>query len=303
MNWIDNLKIVTLAAGIALGLAAESHAQQAGRPPMREHTATTAQDLKLNRATQTIKGHQVQETISGGRRKITTNTIPDHTVGRFPNRGNPHSISRCNKTYQLTTTPRVGRAKDLKLAELFGVAVNGIPFDPGAAEFWQGNPRSGWQYEALGGAVPLGLDSNYAHVQPDGTYHYHGMPIGLMQQLGWSRHKASPLIGYAADGFPIYALTATKGGKVVKMTSSYRLKSGTRPGGRQPGGHHDGAFVQDWQYVKGAGNLDECNGAQVVTEDYPNGTYAYFLTEAFPVIPRCLKGVADKSFVNRPARR
>lgn len=40
----------------------------------------------------------------------------------------------------------------------------------------------------------------------------------------------------------------------------------------------------------GAGTLDECNGAFVKTADYPQGTYAYFLTDSFPVIPRCQKG-------------
>ncbi|WP_412555740.1 YHYH protein [Shimia sp. MIT1388] len=184
---------------------------------------------------------------------------------------------------------------------IFGVGVNGVPFDPGAAEFWRGNPRSGWQYEALGGAVPLGLDANYAHVQPTGAYHYHGLPVGLMQRLGWSRQAESPLIGYAADGFPIYAITATVNGRVTQMTSSYRLKLGNRTG-NGPTGRHDGTFVQDYRYVAGAGTLDECNGAFVKTADHPQGTYAYFLTDSFPVIPRCHKGTPDPNFQKRRPR-
>lgn len=300
MTGFHNARIALLVVAIAIGFAAETHAQQgSGRPPMRQHTATEAKSVSLVTANVTIKGNWIQETVSGSKRTIRTNGLPDHSVGRFPNRGNPHSIKAQNNTYKMTTKPKVGRARDLQLAQLFGVAVNGVPFDPGAAEFWQGNPRSGWQYEALGGAVPLGVDSNYAHVQPNGSYHYHGLPIGLMQNINWSKNRASPLIGYAADGFPIYAITALSGGKVVKMTSSYRLKSGSRPGGSQPSGRHDGAFVQDWVYVKGAGNLDECNGATVKTADYPKGTYAYFLTYSYPVIPRCLTGKADSSFSNR----
>lgn len=299
MTFSSNMRIFALICAILQGFAAEGHAQQGGRPPMRDHSATKSKALSLVKANTSIRGNQVQQSLSGSQRTIRTNTLPDHAVGRFPNRGNPHRIRSRNKVYKLSTSPRMGPAKPLQLAQLFGVAVNGIPFDPGAAEFWRGNPRSGWQYEALGGAVPLGLDSNYAHVQPDGTYHYHGLPIGLMQNLGWSRKTASPLIGYAADGFPIYAITASQNGTVVKMTSSYRLKSGNRPGGTQPSGRYDGAFVQDWHYVKGAGSLDECNGAQVKNAEYPQGTYAYFLTETFPVIPRCLKGKADRSFFNR----
>lgn len=302
MTRFENTRLIALVAAILLGAVAESHAQTGGRPPMRDHRATTSKALTLVRANVSVRGAEVRESLSSGRRTVQTNSLPDHSVGKFPNRGNPHRIKAVNKTYRMTTNPRKGRAKPLQLAEVFGVAVNGIPFDPGAAEFWRGNPRAGWQYEALGGAVPLGLDANYAHVQPNGAYHYHGLPIGLMQNLGWSRNAVSPLIGYAADGFPIYAITANQNGKVVKMTSSYRLKSGKRPGGKQPGGRHDGTFVQDWQFVAGAGTLDECNGATVKTPDYPQGTYAYFLTETFPVIPRCLRGTPDKSFVNRPGR-
>ena len=158
---------------------------------------------------------------------------------------------------------------------------------------------SGWQYEALGGAVRLGLDENYGHVQPSGAYHYHGLPVGLLQDLGWSSNAESPLIGYAADGFPIYAITAKVNGTVQKMESSYRLKSGNRPGGAQPSGDYDGTFVQDYVYVAGAGDLDACNGAYVTTDDYPNGTYAYFLTESYPVIPRCHVGDVDNSFNKR----
>ena len=300
MTTFQNVRISLLVVAIAAGFAAEAHAQQSGgRPPMRQHTATETKSINLVTANVTIKGSKVQESVSGSKRTIRTNGLPDHSVGQFPNRGNPHSIKAQTKTYKMTIKPKAGRARDLQLAQLFGVAVNGVPFDPGAAEFWQGNPRSGWQYEALGGAVPLGVDANYAHVQPTGAYHYHGLPVGLMQNLNWSKNTASPLIGYAADGFPIYAMTAQSGGKVVKMTSSYRLKSGNRPGGSQPSGRHDGAFVQDWVYVKGAGSLDECNGAVVKTPDHPQGTYGYFLTDSFPVIPRCTKGKPHSSFVNR----
>ena len=40
----------------------------------------------------------------------------------------------------------------------FGVAINGVPFDPGAAEWWNNDPASGWQYEALSGKINLGMD-------------------------------------------------------------------------------------------------------------------------------------------------
>lgn len=291
---LSNIKIATLTAALAMGFVAQAEAQ--GKPKMRQHTATEAETLSLTKATKSAGKAKVSIAESGGKRVITANGIPSHKVGRFPNKGNPHRIKAQTYRFTVSASPRAGGARELRLGQLFGVAVNGVPFDPGAAEFWQGNRRSGWQYEALGGAVPLGLDANYAHVQPTGAYHYHGLPIGLMQELGWSKTKASPLIGYAADGFPIYAMTVENGSKVKEMRSSYRLKSGNRAGGSGPSGPHDGTFVQDYAYVKGAGDLDECNGAKVRTAEYPSGTYAYFLTKNYPVIPRCLVGAPDASF-------
>ena len=106
----------------------------------------------------------------------------------------------------------------------------------------------------------------------------------------------SPLIGWAVDGFPVYALFGWEDaslpvGVVSELTSSYQLKEGARPNGADgPGGTYDGTFVQDYEYVAGSGDLDECNGRITVTPDFPDGTYAYFLTDDWPVIPRCVKG-------------
>lgn len=44
----------------------------------------------------------------------------------------------------------------------------------------------------------------------------------------------------------------------------------------------NGGFVQDYQYINGLGLLDEYNGRYCVTPDYPNGTYAYFMTFTYP---------------------
>ncbi|MEL7092327.1 MAG: YHYH protein [Pseudomonadota bacterium] len=292
LDW-TTLKTVTLATAILGVCLGDARAQQ---PPMRQHTATQAEPLTLTAARKRVRGAQVAMTVQGDTRVITSNGLPGHKVGSFPNAGNPNRISAQRYTFRVPVSPRKGRARDLPRATAFGVAVNGVPFDPNAAEFWQGNPRAGWNYNALGGAVALGLDANYGHVQPTGAYHYHGLPVGLMQQLNWSASKPSPLIGFAADGFPIYAVTAQVNGQVVRMTSSYQLKSGSRPGGSQPGGRHDGAFMQDYEYRAGSGRLDECNGATVKTTEFPNGTYAYFLTDTYPVVPRCLKGAVGQGF-------
>ncbi|MHC4876780.1 MAG: YHYH protein [Planctomycetota bacterium] len=283
----------------------------AQRPPMRRHTANQKRELQLVKADRRLDvSNQVSVTTSGSQRIIRVNSIPDHQVGQFPNRGNPHSIAERVATFRVPTRPRAARTPTpLRLGLNFGIAVNGVLFDPGAAEFWLGDPRSGWQYEALAGAVPLGLDENYAHVQPDGKYHYHGIPTGLLKSLNFDTEKHSPLVGWAADGFPIYALNGFADPEdatsdVIEVKPSYRLKTGNRPGGlrgdrRSPGGRYDGTFVNDYEFVDGLGQLDECNGRFCITPEYPEGTYAYFLTHGWPTIPRMLRGTPATGFQNR----
>ena len=113
------------------------------------------------------------------------------------------------------------------------------------------------------------------------------------------------LLGWAADGFPIYGphgLNNPKDPKsgIRRMKSSYQLKKGARPGGSQgPGGAYDGSFTADWIYVKGAGNLDECNGRFGVTPEFPTGIYHYHVTGEFPFVPRQFRGTPDTSFMRR----
>lgn len=245
--------------------------------------------------------NEVSVREDGHFRYIKSNAIPDHPTGRFPNRKNPNSIKAQSLEFRLPLKPsRMGRFSSIDRLS-FGVAVNGVPFDPYTAEFWQRDRRSGWRYEAISPTVDLGLDQNNAHVQPDGTYHYHGLPKGLIKS--WSPDQHSIRIGFAADGFPIYAMfgcsdPTNPGSPVIALRSSWRVKSGTRPNG--PGGKYDGTYGEDFEFVPGSGDLDEANGRETVTPEYPQGTYAYFMTESFPFIPRLLAGKSDPSFANGP---
>ena len=78
------------------------------------------------------------------------------------------------------------------------------------------------------------------------------------------------------------------------LQSSYLLKQGQRPNG--PRGVYDGTFVEDYEFVDGSGDLDRANGMFGPTNEYPNGTYYYVITETFPYIPRFFKGTPDESF-------
>ena len=298
-----------ITAGCVLAAAAVASVLIAQPPMLRRHTATSTRPLTLVPADRTPPAaNRVSITIVEDVRVIRCNDIPSHRVGAFPNRGNPHSIAEQTTEIRLPAHPNIAPVPTMLHDPgrrgppmPFGIGVNGVLFDPGAAEFWMGDREAGWNYEALGGAVPLGLDANHAHVQPGGMYHYHGLPTGLLAELGFNTLTTdasghSPLIGWAADGFPIYCLFGYANADnpesgITKLTSSYRLKEGQRPSGTSgPGGRYDGAFVQDYTFVDGAGDLDACNGRTCVTPEFPRGTYAYFLTEEWPVIPRGFRG-------------
>ena len=279
-----------------------------GGPPMRQHRANEAQPLELVPATQPPPGsNEVRIDRRGADLEVRANALPAHAVGRFPNRGNPHAIEAQDHEFHLPANPQPAAQvtwlhRSASEGERgppnlpFGIALNGVLFDPGTAEFWRGDRSLDWNYEALGGAVPLGLDASHAHVQPGGVYHYHGLPTLLLDQLGLAPDQHSPLVGWAADGFPIYALRGyldpqDPASGMKTMRSSYELKPGDRPSPpKGPGGRHDGAFVQDYVFVPGSGDLDECNGRFCVTPEFPEGTYAYFLTAEWPVIPRGFRG-------------
>ena len=178
--------------GLLVGSALLAHGQQRAS---RIHTATEARTLRMIPADQTPPATSditIHEKSSD--RRIEANGIPNHEVGLFPNRGNPHEIKEQCYRFELETNPKPNRTSEPLHKEQergargapnmpFGIAINGVLFDPGTAEFWQGDRASGWNYCALGGAIGLGLDENHAHVQPTGAYHYHGLPTGLLDHL------------------------------------------------------------------------------------------------------------------------
>lgn len=305
MRFKNSMRIRTGVGVVCLLLTVCALALSATFGMHRHHVVTKAQPLHLVPSTETPSTPSMYSVaLAQIYRRIQSNGIPKHLVGRFPNPGNPNAIAQQRYVLDLPAHPTpADKITSINLegrfgppSMPFGIAVNGVLFDPGTAEFWHGDTRSGWNYDALGGAVPLGIDDNYAHVQPQGAYHYHGIPQRLLEALGFDASKHSPLVGWAADGFPIYCaygylVPDDPGSRIVPLKSSFQLKPGNRPGdGDGPGGAYDGTFVEDYVYVAGAGDLDECNGRTCKTPDFPDGTYAYFLTQEWPVIPRAFRG-------------
>jgi hypothetical protein len=245
-----------------------------------------------------LEAPQVSITEWGGKRLIKSNGIPDHETGQFPNRGNPNAIAAQSYEYRMTLTPKPSPSPNPSRHATFGVALNGVPFEAGTGEFWNGDRA--WNYEAKSGKIDLGLDQNDAHVQPGGQYHYHALPTGLITKLGGDDGSKMVFVGWAADGFPIYASHGHRDPKdaaspLMKMRSSYQLKKGTRPSSG-PSGSYDGTFTADYEYVAGSGDLDDCNGRFGVTPEHPQGIYHYYITETFPYLSRQWRGEPDSSF-------
>jgi hypothetical protein len=231
--------------------------------------------------------------------------VPGHAVGDFPNRHDPVPLRPQEHRLEVTLGP--GRAEEAVPLGMwfFGVAVNGVPFDP-SGPFWDGDGANRWQFEVLhpANAVALGIDVNRAHTQGRGLYHYHGLPTGLLWAVAASGpERRMHLLGYAADGFPIYGPeapgdAADPESPIRRLRPSYRLRGGLRHDG--PKGRHDGRFVEDFEYEEGCGDLDECNGRTGPTPEYPDGIYHYVLTDEFPFIPRLYRGRPDPSFRHGP---
>ena len=153
------------------------------------------------------------------------------------------------------------------------------------------DPDQPWQFDPLHAPNGFQVDTHNAHTQPDGTYHYHGVPNALYAN---DATTVSPVVGFAADGFPIFGSVVETDSGVRELRSSYQLKSGARPtGDGQPGGTYDGTFRDDYEYVEGSGVLDECNGMSV------DRVYRYHMTDGFPHVLGCFRGIPDASFIKR----
>jgi hypothetical protein len=255
----------------------------------------------------------------GTNRMLIGNGIPNHEVGTFPNSNNPNSISEQNVSKSFTLCPSIIYESGLELvgpAMAIAYALNSVKFDPATAgrcndagECSLARGEGNWNIEALGHETfNFGDDMNHAHVQPNGAYHYHGIPELLTDFLG--DKDGMTLVGWASDGFPVYARYGyadpeNSQSQLKALTTSYRLKS--QPDENRPntltailGGPNAnsninkpipmGAFTQDYEYVEGLGDLDECNGIFGVTPEFPDGIYYYVVTDDFPFFTRCLKG-------------
>jgi hypothetical protein len=235
---------------------------------------------------------------------VTANDIPNYDfndgTGRFADPVATQNISLSiprNPEAAATTT-------ELSLLTYNAIMLNGVVLDQVANGCYKpddasadenGNVANGcglwvdWRLDPMG-TVQFGTDSHNAHTQPGGLYHYHGNPMALFDPQ--ETDQGSPVIGFAADGFPIYGphyIDATTGA-MLEATSGYTLKVGDRPTSESsPGGSYDGTYIQDYEFTD-SGTLDECNGMTV------DGQYGYYVTSSYPYVMGCYTGTPSLSF-------
>ncbi|PKI17335.1 YHYH protein [Colwellia sp. 12G3] len=225
-----------------------------------------------------------------------TNAIPNHD---FNDGGSafPNDVTEQNDLFEITTSPAISiSSTPISLQVDNALMLNGVKVDLLAAGCYGiGNGKIGcndmaqaWRYDPMHEANGFAVDSHNAHAQPDGTYHYHGSPLALFDDTD---NQESPVVGFAADGFPIFGSNFDDEGTIRPAQSSYRLKSGNRPSGEgEPGGSYDGTYRDDYEYVEGLGDLDECNGMT------KNSAYGYYITLSYPYVLACFSGTPDSSF-------
>jgi hypothetical protein len=220
---------------------------------------------------------------------VTCTCIPGYDIG--PWTGNPNIPANQNFCFKITRSPQqnTGTLTATPLGHV-GVWINGVSIF-NARDAMSYNNQNVWHQDALPNEG-ASFDDCLGHPAPNGEYHHHVNPQCLYDYNDGLVH--SPIIGYAFDGFPIYGAygyaNANGTGGITRMRTGYQLRNittrTTLPNGSTASSagpavstqYPLGKYLEDYEYVQGLGDLDEHNGRYCVTPEYPNGTYAYFVT-------------------------
>ena len=231
---------------------------------------------------------------------VRANGLPSYNMG--PWLQNPNVPISQEWVFKIPRIPieEAGAKTNTPFGGALGVAINGVViFGYGDGKSYSsaqdanvGNGDGNWDSDAWV-SEELTMDAaGGGHANDGGTYHYHATPFALYIDPA-TGHSA--IIGYAFDGFPIYGPfgytnPTNSASGITRMVSSYELRSiadrtiladgsaSTPPGPSVSAVYPLGTYVQDYEFVNGLGTLDEFNGRFCYTPEYPNGTYAYFLS-------------------------
>lgn len=250
---------------------------------------------------------------------VSATGVPAFVTGPFATGPVPTALNN-NYIIKLPLNPTLATNKTLVGNGTIAAFINGtVAYNAGDAGSY--NNQNQWHSNAVY-FENIGFDCAHGHPGPmTSDYHHHQNPSAFNIETvpsssicnvyladGLYVPNASthgPLIGFAADGFPIYGAYGytdplDSSTPIKRITSSYQIRNitdrTTLPNGtaavgptltqmvqiQGPGQPQIqailGAYLEDFEYVAGLGDLDENNGRFCKTPEYPNGTYCYFAT-------------------------
>jgi len=225
----------------------------------------------------TYAAPELSAACEGEQLVVTGNGIPTYTFVPLT----PNPLNEVSQNYSITLNPQIAAAPtDIPFLGLAGFAVNGMP--------WFG-PNEGPQPDNFGDPIFNGItDGCFGHTANE--YHHHALAQKCLVQEAvgvaepWTLAdpdptEASPIIGWALDGFPIYGpygCTDASCKTVIEFESSWV----------QTGNPQELAW-DNYEYQEQGGEeyLDRCNG-----RTQPDGSYGYHATSSFPYILGCYVG-------------
>ncbi len=209
---------------------------------------------------------QISVSCTSTQLKVSSNGMPSFTF--VPMTPNPLKAQNWNWAVPLHPTVAATTTSVSNWFGTIGFTVTGLPI-----------------YAAMEGAQPANeaygdpiynriVDSCKGHTGPAGEYHFHA--INDSSACGFTTNQ---LLGYALDGFPIYAPT---GCLDLACTQVVTFQSGWA----QNGDPTTNAWSH-YTYVPSSDPtvLDQCNGRVG-----PDGQYRYYATSSFPYTIGCFKG-------------
>lgn len=250
--------------------------------------------------------------VDAGLCTFVTNQIPNHDAGASSHW--PGIILPNTDYLQVTAAPELAAQPSPLGMGAIAMMLNGVKWEAFPAACYGVGPEpdgleaigcgpdqidNPWRYDIGSPLNDFGFDDFMAHIQPGGMYHYHSTP-SVLYDIDCDGNDPSPVIGFAADGFPVHGPCFDDNGTVRPAQSSHAVKSGPRQPvagyttplavGNVAGTDYDGQFIGDYGYVPGSGDLDECNGMTV------DGSYGYYITGEYPYVVGCYSGEPFPSF-------
>ena len=280
-----------LAAAAATTWAAEPTTTAWYQNNAHRHGSSTNATLNASLSLILADVQQVRATASDS--YINATGIPSYPIGVW--QSNPNTATAQNFVARFPKTPTAATTTHTNTGlGAIGLWIDGVAFF-NAKDARSYQSRGIWNQNAFV-VEGVSFDTAGGHPAPNGAYHHHQRPIGLLSRLNDDGTTHSALLGYAYDGFPVYGpygyANTSGGGGIARMTSSYRLRNITQRTTLADGTvlaaanygpavsttYPLGYYLEDYEYVGSLGTLNQYNGRICVTPEYPNGTFAYFTT-------------------------